>query len=153
MMARDTRLEQIDRIFEDAIKDAYERGRKDALAAILKAATGEADTAFVDIKPTNREVTASTISQDWVRKRAPRGSVAVVIRRSLDRHPEGATIRQMMDAREGEDELMIVGASIRGELRRFEGEKYISEGDRWHYAKAPQDGILPPAGTGGGIFG
>jgi hypothetical protein len=132
-------MEQIQSIVMDLVKDAYERGRKDATDAIFKAATGQSanlnDRTQFDSIP-SPDLTATSVAG---RKRAPRGSVERVIRRALDANPGGVTIRQIMDMRETEGERMIADSSIRGELRRGIGARYKEVRDRWFYVNDDDD--------------
>jgi hypothetical protein len=140
-MIRDPRFDQIESIISEMVKEAYERGRKDALEVIVKAATGQTGRTLIYEDDDTVQATGVLYNRvrivEGVRRRAPRGSVETVIKRTLDKYPEGATVRQIMDERQSEGEQMIVDSSIRGELRRGAGTKYEEKGDRWHYANSP----------------
>jgi hypothetical protein len=133
-MAVDQRVHQIESLIAEIARDAYERGRKDALDAIVRAATGQTG-ALDGSKPSQPKPPIQVIGELFLgRKRAPRGSVETVIRRALDRNPDGATLSQILDYRESDGERMIADSSIRGDLRRGNGTKYKEIGDRWFYA-------------------
>jgi hypothetical protein len=150
-MIEDPRINQIHSLVSGAVKDAYERGRRDALDAVVKAAIGQ--TGGVDISNLSRPAPPIQVVGEKIglRKRAPRGSVGIVIRRALDANPDGATLHQIMDSRKSEGELLMADSSIRGELRRDDGMVYKKIGDRWFYAndsETPQMQTAPDVNQG-----
>ena len=148
-MTEDARLNQIHTLLDEAVADAYERGRKDAFDAIAKLASGQTGVS-VNAEQTPLKPRPRVLRKEFSdRKRAPRGSVETVIRRALDQNPNGATLRHIMDARESEGERMVADSSIRGDLRRGLGTKYKEIGDRWFYAKEqPQMQTAPDVNQG-----
>jgi hypothetical protein len=133
-MATDSRLQEAFLLIEQSLADAYARGRADAIDAMLKAASG--------VKLQSNQIHESPASINTVRvrdedgrQRAPRGSAERVIRRAIALvGDKGVTVSEIMEAREGELELMLADSSIRGELRRGEKllpQKYVEINGRW----------------------
>jgi hypothetical protein len=125
-----------------AIALAYERGRGDAARAIMEAASGAIGvvtpltTTTVARDAPDQIASGFPIHRSNGRQRAPRGSVEIVIGRALDAFGDaGATVRDMMEYRQSEGELMIVDSSIRGRLRRgAQLGEFREIGDKWFRA-------------------
>ena len=132
-MTDDPKLKQAFALISEVVANAYERGRSDAIDAMLQAAAG-AKQQVSGPAHTSALVVADDADDDG-RKRAPRGSAERVIRRAIaGAGSAGATVAQMLDARKGELEMMLADSSIRGELRRGEKadpQKYVEIDGRW----------------------
>ncbi|MCP8940614.1 hypothetical protein NK718_18975 [Alsobacter sp. SYSU M60028] len=117
MSDHDPSLEQafnlIRKAFEKVADEAYARGQaseRDRIRGLIASATV--------IHPPTVTVSPPT-AKDRARKRAPKGSVATLIERSLKaRGAWGATTAEIMGDRAGEAESLIQISSVRGELRR-----------------------------------
>lgn len=133
-MIEDPRIKQAFELIASVVADAYQRGRADAVDAMIKAASG----ALQQETPQKKQLVpvihhASFSDNDEARQRAPRGSAERVIKRAIaSSEGKGATVQDIMSVREGELEMMLVDSSIRGELRRGEKTgKYIEIDGRW----------------------
>jgi hypothetical protein len=136
-MSADPKLIEAFALISAAVDAAYERGRKDAIDAMLRAASG----ALHDARPDalRDSIVLPSLApdgppNDWEdRKRAPRGSAERVIRRAiLASAGNGASMPDIIAARQGELEMMLVDSSLRGELRRGEKTgKYQEIAGRW----------------------
>jgi hypothetical protein len=109
--------------------DAYERGKADAIARIMAAASGVTSPPHVE----QPSATEPVDKEDGVRKRAPRGSVGRLVQRVITAAADqGAIGADFMEARNGDLEMMIQESSIRSELRRGrEAGEYIEKEGRW----------------------
>lgn len=139
-MILDNRLSQVEKIFNAAVNEAYERGRKDALAAIMLAASAQVkpSSAEIDQRPISKPHDSKLLEPNFGRVRAPRGSVEVVIKRTIENSGgNGASVREMMESRVGDGEMMIVDSSIRSQLRRGQRSgEYIEINERWFLANS-----------------
>lgn len=110
--------------------EAYERGKADAVTAIMAAAANVASPTSAIYLPMSDLVVEK---EDSGRKRAPRGSVGRLVQRVITAAADqGAIGADFMEARNGDLEMMIQESSIRSELRRGrEAGEYIEKDGRW----------------------
>jgi hypothetical protein len=133
-MIDDSKLKEAFALIAEVVTASYERGRTDAINAMLQAASGAMQQSPPQklYKPLLHTVHSDV---EEGRTRAPRGSAERVIKRALsDASVLGATVQEIMAAREGDLEMMLVDSSIRGELRRGEKSnppKYVEIDGRW----------------------
>lgn len=139
-MSDDPKIEQALALIAEAISDAYERGRADAIAAMVAAVKGAKQQTPAW---TTAPILAFTIPDQAKREknvdsrtRAPRGSAERVIKRAIETAKgSGVTVPDIMAARNGPLELKLVDSSIRGELRRgAKAGKYMEHDGRWFEA-------------------
>jgi hypothetical protein len=136
MMADDLKLNQAIALISEAIADAYQRGKADAINAMVAAASGAMQQGGSVIAPSlTLAAHESSQNDEGGRVRAPKGSAERVIRRAINAASDkGAAVSEIMAARDGELEMMLAESSIRGELRRGEKsnpQKYVEIEGRW----------------------
>jgi hypothetical protein len=135
-MIDDPKLKHALALISEAVADAYQRGKADAISAMIAAASGamqqgegqNASAPSLPIPPT-----PPRDDDSWKCARAPRGSAERVIRRAFATVVlGGVTVHDILAVREGDLEMMLADSSIRGELRRGEkAGKYAEIGGRW----------------------
>lgn len=132
-MSDDPRVRQAFALIAEAVSDAYQRGKADAISAMVAAASGALQQPQAATPTKILSATPRAMSEDDGRTRAPRGSAERVIKRAIAQSgANGATVADIISARAGELEMMLVDSSIRGELRRGEkAGKYVEIDGRW----------------------
>lgn len=135
------KLDEAFDIIRKAIADAYERGRADAVSAMMNAVAGNSlptpqneIITQTKVVSTENQIALQASAASTERQRAERGSVGRVIQRTLQQKgPSGALVSDIVAARAGELENMIAESSIRGELRRGQRRgEYIEKSGRWY---------------------
>lgn len=124
----DTEIQEIADQITRLVRAAYRRGETDALERVLRAARSNQDTTEQALVAVSR----SDSAEREPRKRAPKGTVEVLVGRTLA-DGRGRKPDEIKEHAENDDERMIAVSSIRAHLRKGEKEgRYVRRGGRWH---------------------
>lgn len=138
------RVDELVALIRSMEADAYERGKADAKREIMTYLTTNATLEPVatghDTTRSSRRSRRNVERPASERARAPKGTTVRLINRVLALHP-GLTPSEILTYAETEYEKMVVGPSLRNQLRRGrqDGRYRRTDDGRWHLVDVGKD--------------
>lgn len=118
-------LDDVLNVVTKAIKEAYERGRRDGVAATLDHIIRTAET--ITKSPPDVRVTQKTLRS--AADRVPRGTVGTLVQKVLTESP-GLTISEVQ-VRVIAQDYRVAPKSVGNEMRRFLNKRYRRRKRKW----------------------